>query len=125
MLTPALQVLRQRYTLRAQLEHGKDYEVWASSDDLGNDVLLKAWSFPGKAPDAVQRQLWDVEQRNLYRLASSPDVDSQLVVLRDADLERSISDSGGYFIMALQTSGFQTLEDVLADRGQCQWLRHV
>lgn len=125
MLSNGTQILRHRYTLMTRLDQEPGPETWAATDSLGNDVLIRTWHFHGSAPDDVQRQLWDLEQRNLYRLASSPQADSQLLIMRDADIHRLGPDQGGYFVMVLQTPGFDSLDKLLMTRSRWQWLRDV
>ena len=125
MLKPSTSLLNNSYTLLKKLSENSEREVWAASDRLGNDAIVKTWSFSGSQLDQVQRQLWDVEQRNLYRLSSSPGADKQLLILKEAGVHRNETGGGGHFVMALQSPGFDRLIDLLDRRSECHWLREI
>ena len=125
MLSPSSSLLNNSYKLLKKLSENSEREVWAASDRLGNDVLVKTWGFSGSQLDQVQRQLWDVEQRNLYRLSSSPGADKQLLILKEAGVHWNEKGGGGYFVMALQSPGFDRLIDLLDRRSECHWLKEI
>jgi hypothetical protein len=121
MLTPDLPILRGRYTLKRQVIVAADHEVWRAVDQNENDLLVKAWPYKGDRPDDVLRALWDVELRNLFRLASSPDAEGRLVVLRDA----SIDTVTRHLVLVTQAPGYATLEQLLHNRADHDWLREL
>ena len=82
MLNEKQQVLHERYRLISLLARGPQHESWLAVDAEGGQVLIKAWPYEGEQPKEVIRALWDRELRNLFRLSSSPDADSRLVILR-------------------------------------------
>ncbi|TWT56118.1 AAA domain-containing protein [Allorhodopirellula solitaria] len=124
MLKEGAQVLKGNYTVLHPVSQNDRHEVWAAVDQLGIEYVLKTWAFDGK-PDAVDRQLWEVEQRNLYRLASSPNAKDQMLVMREADLHWNETGGGGYFVLVLQSPGVNRLDQMLERRGQVPWLRRV
>jgi hypothetical protein len=121
MLNIDAQVLRGRYRLTQRLRDGHDHEVWKAVDEYEGPFLIKAWPFSGERPDDVQRALWDVELRNLLRVASSPRAESSLVVLRDAGVDPATR----HFVMALSAKGFTPLEAVFQNRARYDWLRDL
>jgi hypothetical protein len=121
MLAQNSKVLQERYTLTKLLSSSSQQQSWLATDQDGGPVLAKAWSYPSEQPNDVVRALWDRELRNLFRLSSSPDADAQLVVLRDAGVDKENS----CFVMILMAPGFDRLSDFLQDRAKCDWLRDV
>ena len=114
-------LLHSRYTLAKRLSSHSDYEGWLAVDPEGGQVLVKAWPYEGDQPNEVIRALWDRELRNLFRLSSSPDADSKLVVLRDAGLDKQ----SRCFVMVLSAPGFEPLTAVLRNRARYDWLRDM
>jgi hypothetical protein len=121
MLAQNTKVLQERYTLTKLLSSSSQQQSWLATDQDGGPVLAKTWSYPSEQPNDVVRALWDRELRNLFRLSSSPDADAQLVVLRDAGVDKDNS----CFVMILTAPGFDRLSDFLQDRAKCDWLRDV
>lgn len=114
-------LLHDRYKLAKRQLITAGYESWLAIDPEGGEVLIKAWPYEGDRPNEVVRALWDRELRNLFRLSSSPDADSKLVVLRDAGVDRQ----NRCFVMVLSAPGFETLDNVLASRTRYDWLRDM
>ncbi len=105
MLNEKQQVLHERYRLISLLARVPQHESWLAVDAEGGQVLIKAWPYEGEQPNEVIRALWDRELRNLFRLSSSPDADSRLVILRDAGIDRLEH----CFVMVLSAPGFEPL----------------
>jgi AAA domain len=122
-LTPGLQVLNDRYRLIEPLDLGissqDGYRVWRAADAYENEYCVKAWPFQGDRPNDVDRALWDIELRHLFRLTSSPEAESRLVTLRDAGVDRAVK----HLIMVLAAPGLTTLEHLLQQRSLHRWLR--
>lgn len=116
------QILGGRYTLCELLSESEDRQSWSAEDKWGNGVLVKLWQFRGKEPDAVQRALFNVELRNLFRLSGLPGACDKVLTIRDAGVERNENQESGCFILVLNTPGFCTLADLLRKRGQHEWL---
>jgi hypothetical protein len=114
-------LLNERYLLAKKLSGDERAEAWLATDQMGGQVLVKLWSYEGEQPNEVIRALWDRELRNLFRLSSSPDADSRLVVLRDAGIDRQAR----LFVMVLSAPGFERLTTVLANRSRYDWLRDM
>ena len=111
MLTEKARVLQDRYRLTTRLSTNSQCESWLAVDQDGGEVLVRAWPYEGDKPPEVVRALWDRELRNLFRLSSSPDADSKLVVLRDAGVDRHthcfLMAFGAGFCVSSQSSGKQ------------------
>jgi hypothetical protein len=120
-LAAGSKVLRERYTLGDRLRVTVDHALWRGTDSRDNPVLLKLWPFNGDRPHDVQRALWDIELRKLFRVASSPDAEARLVVLRDA----AVDNSTGQFVMVLTAPGLTPLSKLLRDRARVDWLRDL
>jgi hypothetical protein len=124
-LTPGLQVLNERYRLIEPLDLGGNppdrCRIWKAADAYDNEFLLKAWPFQGERPNDVDRALWDVELRRLFRLTSSPEAESRLVTLRDAGVDRAVK----HLVMVLASPGLTTLEHLLGQRSLHRWLRDI
>ena len=114
-------LLHDRYRLVKRLSTTSDFEGWLSLDSEGGQVLVKVWPYEGEQPNEVVRALWDRELRNLFRLSSSPDADSKLVVLRDAGIDKQ----SRCFVMVLSAPGFETLATILTNRARYDWLRDM
>ena len=114
-------LLNERYTLTKKLSGNAQVDTWLAIDREGGQVLVKVWSYEGDRPNEVVRALWDRELRNLFRLSSSPDADSKLVVLRDAGIDKQAR----RFVMVLSGPGFETLSNVLQNRSRYDWLRDM
>jgi hypothetical protein len=114
-------LLKDRYTLKRLISRTTQSEVWIASDQDGGQVLLKAWPYQGEKPNEVVRALWDRELRNLFRLSSSPEAESRLLVLRDTGVDSEHK----CFVMLLAAPGYETLETVLGARSHCDWLRDL
>ena len=110
-----------RYTLARAIERRSDFEMWEARDAFGGPVLVKVWPFGREKPADEERALWNAELRHLYRLASLPESDEHLVVLRDAGIEWTHR----CFVMAMGTPGLSLLDSLLAKRGQYEWLKNV
>jgi DNA polymerase III delta prime subunit len=112
---------RNGYTLTRKLSGNEQVNTWLATDREGGQVLVKVWSYEGDRPNEVVRALWDRELRNLFRLSSSPDADSKLIVLRDAGIDKQAR----RFVMVLSGPGFETLSSVLQNRTRYDWLRDM
>lgn len=110
-----------RYTLSAAIEQRSEYELWEAIDVFGGPVLIKAWPFSDRDPADEERALWNVELRHLFRLASSPESEEHLVVLRDAGIDRR----NRCFVMAMLAPGLTLLDGLLADRASYPWLKNL
>lgn len=121
MLNPGVSVLRGRYSLARALGASAEFELWQAQDEYGGPVLIKAWPYSGARPDEVLRALWDVELRNLFRLSSSPESESQIVILKEAGIDYDLS----HFVMALACPGITPLENLILDRKHQEWLRDL
>jgi KaiC/GvpD/RAD55 family RecA-like ATPase len=114
-------LLNERYTLTKKLSGFVPAESWLATDREGGRVLVKLWPYEGERPNEVIRALWDRELRNLFRLSSSPDADSKLVVLHDAGVDKS----SRRFVMVLSAPGFEPLSAILESRNRYDWLRDM
>jgi hypothetical protein len=114
-------LLNERYTLTKKLSGFASAESWLATDREGGRVLVKLWPYEGERPNEVIRALWDRELRNLFRLSSSPDADSKLVVLHDAGVDKS----SRRFVMVLSAPGFEPLSAILESRNRYDWLRDM
>jgi len=125
MLTRGLDILNKRYRLIDEIDIRVDpqarYCAWRASDKYENEFFIKAWPFQGKRPNDVDRALWDVELRRLFRLTSSPEAESRLVTLRDAGVDHE----NKHLIMVLAAPGLTTLERLLEQRSLHRWLRDI
>jgi hypothetical protein len=121
MLTADLPILQGRYTLKERVATAPDHEIWCAVDKNENDLLVKAWPYSGDRPDDVLRALWDAELGNLFRLASSPEAEARLVVLRDARIDKTIK----HLVLVMQAPGYATLEQLLQNRVAHDWLREL
>jgi hypothetical protein len=121
VLTPGVTVLRGRYSLAQRLTAFPEFEVWQAEDEYGAPVLIKAWPYSGARPDDVLRALWDVELRNLFQLSSSPESESQILIVKEAGIDYDLS----YFVMALTCPGITLLESLLQNRKHHEWLRDL
>jgi hypothetical protein len=106
VLDSGVSVLRGRYSLAQRLGTFSEFELWQAEDEYGGPVLIKAWPYSGVRPDEVLRALWDVELRNLFRLSSSPESESQIVILKEAGIDYDLS----HFAMALTCPGITPLD---------------
>jgi hypothetical protein len=107
-----------RYTLTHPIDECTEYELWKAVDVYGGPILIKAWPFRRDKPGDEERALWNVELRHLFRLASLPESDEHLLVLRDAGIDWKHR----CFVMAMLAPGLSLLEDVLAERAKFRWL---
>ncbi len=121
MLTADLPILRGRYTLKKRVTTAPAHEIWRAVDQNENDLLIKAWPYNGDRPDDVLRALWDVELRHLFRLASSPDAEARLVVLRDAGIDTATK----HLVLVTHAPGYTPLEQLLQTRAEHDWLREL
>lgn len=121
MLSENATVFHGRYRLNKQLSKSAYLSVWTAEDEYGGPILIKAWPYRGDKPDDVQRALWDAELRHLFRLASLPEAEEHLVVLKDAGVDHKEQ----HFIMALTAPGLTPLESIVRDRAKCDWLRDI
>jgi hypothetical protein len=119
MLARGARVLRDRYVLDSQLKGPKGVALWTARDEEERPFLIKAWPYEGDRPGDVQRALWDLELRNLFRIASSPGAERYLAVLHDAGVDRTLH----HLIMVLRSPGLNSLEGVLQERANWSWLR--
>ena len=111
-----------KYDLSHQLPGGDaSYERWQAYDEFGGPVLVKAWLFNQEKPSKVERALWNIELRNLFRLSSLPNVDEHLVVLHDAGLDIEQKS----FILVLYTPGFSVLDSLLQEQSRPDWLTQL
>lgn len=121
-LQPGTRVLAGRYELVRQLAGATpSSEHWLGVGAYDARLLIKLWPYAQEEPDDLTRALWDAELRTLYRIASSPGAEHTVVVLRDAGVDRDAR----CFVMVLQTTGFVTLADALADRASRPWLSNL
>lgn len=114
-------LLKGRYALSRLVSRRGHSELWLALDQDGGQTLLKAWPYQGEKPNDVVRALWDRELRNLFRLSSSPEAESRLLVLRDAGVDAE----NRCFVMLLAAPGYETLRQVLDDRSRYEWLRDL
>jgi serine/threonine protein kinase len=114
-------LLKGRYSLSRLVNRTSQSEVWIAYDRDGGQALLKTWPYQGNKPNDVVRALWDRELRNLFRLSSSPEAESRLVVLRDAGIDAEHK----CFVMLLAAPGFENLRQVLDARTRHDWLRDL
>ncbi|MEZ4408041.1 MAG: AAA domain-containing protein [Polyangiales bacterium] len=118
-LTVGTRVLRDRYTLDRALQGSKGAALWSARDEEERPFLVKAWNYKGERPGDVERALWDLELRNLLRIASSPGAERYLAILHDAGIDRKHRQ----LVMVLRAPGLSSLEEVLGNRSQWAWLR--
>ncbi|MCX6624512.1 MAG: AAA domain-containing protein [Acidobacteria bacterium] len=121
MLKQNAQLFGERYTLVRLVDQGGEYELWEARDTFGGPILIKAWPFGGNKPADEERALWNAELRHLFRLASLPEGDEHLVVLRDAGMDWTHR----CFAMAMLTPGLSLLDSVLSERTRYEWLRDL
>jgi len=121
-LQPGDRMLSGRYELSRRLvDDRRVSQQWLGLGEYDTRVLIRLWPYSGREPDDVTRALWDAELRTLYRIGSSPGAEDTVLVLRDAGVDREAR----CFVMALQTTGFVTLADALADRASWPWLSNA
>jgi len=113
-------LFRDRYTLARLIDQKPDYELWEGHDTFGGPVLIKAWAFGSDSPAEAERALWNAELRHLFRLASLPESDEHLVVLRDAGIDWTHK----CFAMVMLAPGLALLETAVADPSKYAWLRN-
>lgn len=120
-------VLHERYELVEQIVSdytGQAREVWVALDNYDNEYLVKLWPFQTEEGNSLQRALWDTELRAMYRVSSSPGAEESLLVIRDAGLDHTYK----CFVMVMQaveTSGYQTLQQAVLHRAEYPWLSNV
>ncbi len=110
-----------QYSLARRIEATGDHELWEARDEYGGPMLVKAWPYKGDKPNDEERALWNLELRHLFRLASLPDAEEHLVVLKDAGIDTNRK----YFVMALMAPGLRQLDDLLREKVKCDWLQNV
>jgi hypothetical protein len=117
-------ILRPRFKLeRGPISSERVSEAWVTVNEYGEHFLAKLWPYEGDEPDELQRALWDSELRTLYRVGSSPGADDNILVIKDAGLDRG----NRCFAMILEghppaTSGYDTLESLFGQRSHFGWL---
>jgi hypothetical protein len=114
-----------RYKLIEELSRTADRMTWRAENEYGSQVLINTWEYLGAKPDAVQRALWSIELRNLFRLSSMPDAETYLTRIQNAGIIAPTPSSRGFFALALRVSGFRTLSDLLAERSKYSWLSGI
>lgn len=123
-LAKGMQILRSRYSLeRSLLRTDGVSQTWLVVDDYGERLLARIWPFRDETPDELQRALFDSELRTLYRIGSSPGADENILVIKDAGLDRP----NRSFVMLLEaqppsTSGYEALNELLVTRVKYPWL---
>jgi hypothetical protein len=121
LLQPNATLFRERYTLARLIERRDEHELWEAHDTFGGPILIKAWPFGRDRPSDEERALWNAELRHLFRLASLPESDEHLVVLRDAGIDWEHE----CFAMALLAPGLSPLENLLSARAKHDWLKNL
>jgi hypothetical protein len=115
-------LFQERYTLSRLIEaQSGEYEMWEGLDMFGGPVLIKAWPFGTNEPSDEERALWNAELRHLFRLASLPESEEHLVVLRDAGIDWA----NKCFAMVLLAPGLSSLEKLLSSRARHGWLTNL
>lgn len=116
-------VLRGRYRLERRIPGaGGTHEIWVGADEYEAPVLIRLWPFEGEQPDDGDRALWDFELRNLFRLASLPEAEDSLIILRDAGVDRGTR----HFVMVFKASDVMVpLESLLVERRKHSWLHAI
>lgn len=121
-LEAGTRVLNNRYRLLRPLSREADTfqgcETWLARDEDETEFLLKAWPV-GTQSNPVLRAVWDRELRVLYRASSSAGADSCLLVVRDAQFDKTI----GAFVLLSEGPGYETLAQGLRDRTNYPWLK--
>jgi hypothetical protein len=115
-------VLQDRYELVKPFQRRSETsETWLALDDQQAPCLARLWSFGTADAPQLQRALWDIELRNLYRVSSSPSAEEMLVVLQDAGVDRNHK-CFAMITRASDDSGYHVLNDVLQQRPDYTWL---
>lgn len=119
MIAKGGKLLRARYQLLAgPITRDDAGQAWLGIDEEDAKYLIKLWPYEGDRPDDLRRALWDSELRTLYRVGSSPGAEDNILVLRDAGIDRDAR----CFVMALHAPGYESLAEALARRGDVPWL---
>ncbi|SED03780.1 AAA domain-containing protein [Streptomyces sp. PAN_FS17] len=120
-LAVGVSLLNGRYEITERVSPETDEgQLWAAQDTMEfvPPYLLKTWHFYDRAPDDVQRALWDAELRTLYQVRSTPGSEGSLLQLHDV----GIDSEQRCFVMVFKTGGLQTLASLLARRDEHDWL---
>ncbi len=121
VLTAGVALFTGKYTLVRPIQTDADYELWEARDVFEGPLLIKAWPFGTERPADEERALWNAELRHLFRLASLPEGEEHLVVLRDAGVDKA----NRCFAMALNAPGLVPLSVPLASRTKYDWLKDL
>src|SRR5690242_3641421 len=111
-------VLRNRYKLTKPLiseDFPQASESWlAEETTLHTQYLLRLWTFESEEAIDLQRALWDLELRKLYRITSSPSAERSLFQIHDVGLDHERN----CFVMVLTREGFgfESLHNALVHR---------
>jgi hypothetical protein len=120
-------VLENRYKLITPLlsePRKQPSEEWIGADEYENEYIVKIWPFISEDANDLQRALWDLELRTMYRVSSSPGASECLMTMREAGLDHA----NKCFVMIMQgqgTVGYQSLRDTLHRRNLYPWLSNA
>lgn len=98
-------------------------EAWIGIHPEHGELLIKLWPYQTEAASDLQRALWDVELRTMYRVSSSPGSDESLLTIREAGLD----EDHHCFVMVMHgaDSGYDILQDSITHRRNHTWLSNT
>ena len=78
-----MRVLHNKYTLICPLVEntGEPSQSWIAVDENNVEYVVKMWPFLSESGNDLQRALWDLELRTLYRVNSSPGAEEYLMTI--------------------------------------------